>query len=134
VPDINDFVAGMKVSLKNRGVTTMEFPHLLRLVEGNQFDTIYHEHFSYFSFMTVEKIFASHGITLSTSKNWTTHGGSIRIFGRHAEVDTGKHRFRQGSGTKGSEIRAGYELQILNLLFAFATRSTDTQCASFSES
>ena len=62
VPDINDFVKGMKILLKPDGVITMEFPHLMRLMEENQFDTIYHEHFSYFSFMTVEKIFAAHGL------------------------------------------------------------------------
>ena len=63
VPDLNDFVAGMKILLKPGGVITMEFPHLLRLMQENQFDTIYHEHFSYFSFMTVEKVFARHGLT-----------------------------------------------------------------------
>src|SRR5438445_2867329 len=64
VPDLNDFVAGMKILLKPSGVITMEFPHLQRLMEENQFDTIYHEHFSYFSFVTVEKIFGAHGIAL----------------------------------------------------------------------
>ena len=64
VPDLNDFVAGMKIALKPTGVITMEFPHLMRLMEGNQFDTIYHEHFSYFSFLTAEKVFAAHGLTL----------------------------------------------------------------------
>ena len=69
VPDLNDFVAGMKILLKPGGVLTMEFPHLLRLMAENQFDTIYHEHFSYFSFLTVEKIFAAHGSRCSTSSN-----------------------------------------------------------------
>jgi SAM-dependent methyltransferase len=85
VPDLNDFVRGLKVLLKPDGVLTMEFPHLLRLIEQNQFDTIYHEHFSYFSFTTVEKVFAHHGITLFDVQELPTHGGSIRIFGRHAE-------------------------------------------------
>jgi SAM-dependent methyltransferase len=85
VPDLNDFVAGMKIMLKPNGVITMEFPHLFRLMERNQFDTIYHEHFSYFSFMTVNKVFAAHGLTLFDVEELTTHGGSIRIFGRHAE-------------------------------------------------
>jgi SAM-dependent methyltransferase len=85
VPDLNDFVAGMKIMLKPGGVITMEFPHLLRLMERNQFDTIYHEHFSYFSFMTVNKVFAAHGLTLFDVEELTTHGGSIRIFGRHTE-------------------------------------------------
>ncbi|MCE5229776.1 class I SAM-dependent methyltransferase [bacterium] len=85
VPDLNDFVAGMKIMLKPGGVLTMEFPHLLRLMRENQFDTIYHEHFSYFSFMTVEKIFARHGLTLFDVEELPTHGGSLRIYGRHAE-------------------------------------------------
>lgn len=88
VPDINDFVAGMKISLKPAGVITMEFPHLQRLMEGNQFDTIYHEHFSYFSVIAVERIFAEHGITLFDVEELKTHGGSIRIYGRHLEDGT----------------------------------------------
>jgi hypothetical protein len=85
VPDINDFVAGMKILLGARGVITMEFPHLQRLMAQNQFDTIYHEHFSYLSFVAVERIFAHHGITLFDVEELPTHGGSLRIFGRHAE-------------------------------------------------
>ena len=85
VPDINDFVAGMKILLADKGVLTMEFPHLLRLVQENQFDTIYHEHFSYLSFYTVEQIFAHHGITLFDVEELPSHGGSLRIFGRHTE-------------------------------------------------
>jgi SAM-dependent methyltransferase len=85
VPDIVDFVAGMKVLLKAEGVITMEFPHLLQLVENNQFDTIYHEHFSYLSFYTVNKIFAAQGLTLFDVEELPTHGGSLRIFAKHAE-------------------------------------------------
>lgn len=85
VPNINDFIAGMKILLKPTGVITMEFPHLMRLMEENQFDTIYHEHFSYFSFLTVEKIFAAHGLTLFDVQELPTHGGSLRIFARHSE-------------------------------------------------
>ncbi len=85
VPDLNDFVAGMKIALKPHGVVTMEFPHLLRLILENQFDTIYHEHFSYFSFTTVEAIFAAHKLTLFDVEELPTHGGSLRIYGRHAE-------------------------------------------------
>jgi hypothetical protein len=85
VPKLNDFVAGMKLLLKPEGVITMEFPHLYRLMERNQFDTIYHEHFSYFSFLTVEKVFAAHGLTLFDVEELETHGGSLRIYGRHAE-------------------------------------------------
>jgi SAM-dependent methyltransferase len=85
VPKINDFVAGMKLLLKPDGVITMEFPHLYRLMDQNQFDTIYHEHFSYLSFMTVEKVFAAHGLTLFDVEELGTHGGSLRIYGRHVE-------------------------------------------------
>jgi SAM-dependent methyltransferase len=85
VPDLNSFVAGMKILLKPGGVITMEFPHLLRLIDENQFDTIYHEHFSYFSFFTAEKIFAAHGMKLFDVDEIPTHGGSLRIYACHAE-------------------------------------------------
>jgi hypothetical protein len=88
VPDLNDFVGGMKILLKTKGVITMEFPHLVRLMEENQFDTIYHEHFSYFSFTTVTQVFAAHGLTLFDVDELPTHGGSLRIYGRHAEDST----------------------------------------------
>jgi SAM-dependent methyltransferase len=88
VPDLNDFVAGMKRLLAQSGVITMEFPHLQRLIEENQFDTIYHEHFSYFSFVTVENVFAHHGLTIFDVEELPTHGGSLRIYARHAENTT----------------------------------------------
>lgn len=88
VPDINDFVGGMKLMLAERGVITMEFPHLLQLIQNNQFDTIYHEHFSYLSFSTVNRIFAHHGLTLFDVEELPTHGGSIRIYGRHKEDES----------------------------------------------
>jgi hypothetical protein len=88
VPDLNDFVAGLALLLAPRGVITMEFPHLMRLIEGNQFDTIYHEHFSYFSFLTTERIFAAHGLVLFDVEELPTHGGSHRIFARHADDAT----------------------------------------------
>lgn len=87
VPDINDFVGGLKIALKAGGVITFEFPHLLRLIEQNQFDTIYHEHFGYLSFLAVEKIFAHHGLTLFDVEELPTHGGSLRIFARHTDDD-----------------------------------------------
>ena len=83
VPDLNDFVAGLKYLLKPQGIITMEFPHLLCLIEENQFDTIYHEHFSYFSFITVEKVFREHGLTIFDVEELSTHGGSLRIYARH---------------------------------------------------
>jgi 2-polyprenyl-3-methyl-5-hydroxy-6-metoxy-1,4-benzoquinol methylase len=84
VPDINDFVSGMKILLEPEGVITLEFPSLLELIQGNQFDTIYHEHFSYLSFSVVERIFSHHGITIFDVEKLSTHGGSLRVYGRHA--------------------------------------------------
>jgi SAM-dependent methyltransferase len=88
VPDLNDFVGGIKLVLGPRGVVTMEFPHLLHLIGRNEWDTIYHEHFSYFSFLTVSKVFASHGMTLFDVEELPTHGGSLRVYGRHAEDES----------------------------------------------
>ena len=88
VPDINDFVQGIKLFLKPNGIITMEFPHLHRLVEGNQFDTIYHEHFSYLSFSTARRIFSKYEIELFDVDELPTHGGSLRIYGCHAGNNT----------------------------------------------
>ena len=85
VPDINDFVGGMKILLKPKGVITMEFPHLIRLMQENQFDTIYHEHFSYFSLYSVERIFEAHGLNIFDVDQIPTHGGSLRIYACHQE-------------------------------------------------
>lgn len=85
VPGLNDFVAGLKILLAPTGVLTMEFPHLLRLMDEDQFDTIYHEHYSYFSFATVRNVFAAHGLTLFDVEELPTHGGSLRIYARHDE-------------------------------------------------
>ncbi len=85
VPNINDFVAGMKILLAPEGLITMEFPHLMQLIEQNQFDTIYHEHFSYLGFTTVERIFAYHGLVIFDVEEIPTHGGSLRIYARHDE-------------------------------------------------
>ena len=89
VPDLNDFVAGIKMVLKDGGVITLEFPHLMQLIEQNQFDTIYHEHFSYFSFYTANLIFKRNGLELFDVEQIPTHGGSLRIYGKHKE-DTSK--------------------------------------------
>jgi SAM-dependent methyltransferase len=85
VPDINDLVEGIKIFLREDGLVTMEFPDVLRLIEFNQFDTIYHEHFSYLSFGTVQEIFNYHGLVLFDVEELPTHGGSLRIYGRHEE-------------------------------------------------
>ena len=83
VPDINDFVRGLKIALKPEGTVTMEFPHLLNLIKENQFDTIYHEHFSYLSFHSVKQIFENQGLKLYDVEKYPTHGGSIRVFAAH---------------------------------------------------
>ena len=108
VPDINDFVAGMKILLAEGGVITMEFPHLYQLMRQNQFDTIYHEHFSYLSFSVVNKIFAHHGITLFDVEELSTHGGSIRIFGRHSE-DNSKAVTERAKAMLQMELDGGFE-------------------------
>lgn len=115
VPDLNDFIAGMKTLLKPDGVITMEFPHLLRLMQQNQFDTIYHEHFSYFSFFVVEGAFARHGLTLFDVEELSTHGGSLRIYARHSEytalsVSESVHRLRALELTLGFDQLKTYAL------------------------
>ncbi len=124
VPDINDFVAGMKHLLKPEGVITMEFPHLLRLVEGNQFDTIYHEHFSYLSFYTVERIFAHHGLTLFDVEELPTHGGSLRIYARHTSHEARPVTERVAE-LREREVQAG----VLDLSFyaAFEEKTKETK-------
>ncbi len=126
VPDINDFVAGMKIVLKADGVITMEFPHLLRLMQENQFDTIYHEHFSYLSFTTVEKVFAKHGLTLFDVEELTTHGGSLRIYARHVEDETKAVEPRVAE-LKAREAAAG--LTSLAAYAAFAEQVRETKRA-----
>ena len=83
VPDLNDFVEGMKILLSPNGIITVEFPHLMRLMEKNQFDTIYHEHFSYFSLLTVNRVFAAHDLKIFDVDELSTHGGSLRIYACH---------------------------------------------------
>jgi hypothetical protein len=88
VPDINDFVGGMKIILNELGVITMEFPHLVQLIDNNQFDTIYHEHFSYLSFFTVKQIFEAQGLAMFDVEEIPTHGGSLRIYAKHDNDET----------------------------------------------
>lgn len=107
VPNINDFLTGMKILLSPSGLITMEFPHLMRLVDEIQFDTIYHEHFSYFSLLAVDRIIAAHGLVVYDVEELTTHGGSLRIYVKHVEDDT---RIISGrvNALKEREINAGY--------------------------
>lgn len=106
VPDINDFVAGLKIALKPDSIITMEFPHLLQLVANNQFDTIYHEHFSYLSLHTTKQIFAKQNLTIFDVEELSTHGGSLRIFAKHAENET--HKISPNvANLSAKEIEAG---------------------------
>src|SRR4030095_13055723 len=98
---------GLKVFLKPTGLITIEFPHLMKLMEENQFDTIYHEHFSYFSFVTAEKIFARHGLTLFDVEALTTHGGSLRVYAGHVE-DTSKVLSVRARELREREETAGF--------------------------
>jgi SAM-dependent methyltransferase len=90
VPDLNDFVEGLKILLKPEGVLTLEFPHLLRLIELNEFDTIYHEHFSYFSLLTTVKLMEAHGLRVFDVEELKSHGGSLRVYACRAESQTHK--------------------------------------------
>jgi len=113
VPDLNDFVAALRIALKPDGIITIEFPHLLRLMESNQFDTIYHEHFSYFSFAAAERIFAAHGLSLFDVEELPTHGGSLRIYGCHAgsgrEIDSRVNAMHRQEQDAGLDTIASYE-------------------------
>lgn len=124
VPDVNDFVKGTKILLKPQGVVTMEFPHLMRLMEENQFDTIYHEHFSYFSFLTVEKIFAAHGLTIFDVEELPTHGGSLRIYARHTQ-DTSKQVGPRVAELREREIASGFTR--LERYFSFGDQVIETK-------
>lgn len=108
VPDLNDFVGGMKRLLKPGGIITMEFPHLLRLMDGTQFDTIYHEHFSYFSFGTAQQVFQHHGLTIFDVDELPTHGGSLRIYARHDD-DATRTVTERVHVLKALEVSRGFE-------------------------
>jgi SAM-dependent methyltransferase len=129
VPDLNDFVAGMKRLLKPTGVITMEFPHLQRLMEQNQFDTIYHEHFSYFSFFTVEQVFAAHALTLFDVDELPTHGGSIRIYARH-EQDSSKPVSARAQQLRARELALGFNRLQTYQNFAEQVKSTKRKILS----
>jgi 2-polyprenyl-3-methyl-5-hydroxy-6-metoxy-1,4-benzoquinol methylase len=130
VPDLNDFVAGMKMLLKPQGVITMEFPHLQRLMEEKQFDTIYHEHFSYFSFLTAEKIFAAHGLTVFDVEELPTHGGSLRIYGRHTE-DASRPVGPRITELRTREESAGYTRMECYSRFAEQVKETKRKLLEF---
>jgi len=124
VPDLNDFVSGLKLLLSEEGVITMEFSHLLKLMEGNQFDQIYQEHYCYFSLIAVEQVFAAHGLVLFDVEELSTHGGSLRIYARHSEDET-KPVLDSVQELRTREIAKGYtKLDIYN---AFSERVVETK-------
>ncbi len=130
VPDINDFVRGMKIILKPHGIITLEFPHLMRLMDENQFDTIYHEHFSYFSFISVEKIFSRHGLTIFDVEELSTHGGSLRIYVRHAE-DLSKPVGQRVTDLRGREEAVGFTSLEYYLSFSEKVRKIKREILTF---
>jgi SAM-dependent methyltransferase len=123
VPDINDFVKGIKIALKPNGVNTFEFPHLCKLVQFNQFDTIYHEHFSYLSFTALKSVFEKQGLEFFDVQELPTHGGSLRIFTKHIE-DTSKEvlptvanmlKMEQEIGVDSLEYYKGFQEKVENI-------------------
>ncbi len=127
---LNDFVSGLRLLLKPHGVITMEFPHLLRLMAEKQFDTIYHEHFSYFSLRTVRAVFAAHGLTLFDVDELPTHGGSLRIYARHKE-DTAHPVTPRVADLLVREEAAGLQCVDTYLAFAEEVKATKRRCLEF---
>jgi SAM-dependent methyltransferase len=132
VPDINDFVGGLKILLAPNGVITLEFPHLLQMIEGNYFDTIYHEHYSYLSLLAVERIFQRHGLAVFDAEELATHGGSLRLFVSHPEAKRGESErllaFRKreaDAGLAGPEVYAAFAAQVKECKRALLTLLID---------
>ena len=123
VPDINDFTRGLKAALKPGGTITLEFPHLMRLIEHTQFDTVYHEHFSYLSLYTVSRIFAAAGLRVSDVDELPTHGGSLRVFGCHA--DDARNDSASVTAVLDAEVTAG--LQSLAVYGRFQQRADEVK-------
>jgi SAM-dependent methyltransferase len=130
VPDLNDLVQGMKILLNPHGVITMEFPHLMRLMTENQFDTIYHEHFSYFSFLTAQRVFAAHDLVLFDVEELPTHGGSLRIYARHQE-DGAKPVSPRVRELRDREEAAGFTQLAYYRSFAEQVKATKRKLLSF---
>jgi 2-polyprenyl-3-methyl-5-hydroxy-6-metoxy-1,4-benzoquinol methylase len=126
VPDLRDFVAGLKQALKPGGIVTLEFPHLLRLIEGNQFDTIYHEHFSYFSFCTAESVLCQQGLAVFDVEELATHGGSLRVFASQGS-DGALPAESRVKALRERELVAG--IQKLETYCRFAERARETKRA-----
>ncbi len=130
VPNLNDFIAGLKIILNPNGILTMEFPHVLQLIQQNQFDTIYHEHFSYFSFLTVDKIFAAHNLTLFDVEELQTHGGSLRIYAKHDDAENPSISERV-KDLKAKEIAAGLHLIETYITFGEKVKETKRKLLRF---
>jgi len=130
IPNLNDCVQGLASLLNPHGVITMEFPHVMRLMAENQFDTIYHEHFFYFSLLTVERIFAAHGLTIYDVEELPTHGGSLRIFARHA-AHTSMPMQPPVKALKASETAAGLNGLPAYQAFAHQVETTRQEVRSF---
>jgi hypothetical protein len=124
VPDLNDFVAGLKILLGAHGVVTIEFPHLLQTIDGNQFDQVYHEHFSYFSLYSAERIFAAHGLPIYDVEELPTHGGSIRIHACHVN-DGSKPPTKRLFDLRAREVDAG--VGSLEYYASFESRVRETK-------
>jgi len=130
VPDLNDFVAGMRTVLKPKGVITVEFPHLQRLIEENQFDTIYHEHFSYFSLLAAEKVFARQGLKIFDVEELKTHGGSLRLFAGHEE-DASKSATPRLAKLRERERALGFTNLATYFTFADGVKETKRKLLEF---
>ncbi len=130
VPDLHDFVGGFKALLAPRGVITFEFPHLMRLIEGNQFDTIYHEHFSYFSLGTARAILEAHDLTIFDVEEFPSHGGSLRIYARHRDDMSKPDTTRLADLRKREEAAGVFTLDYYRS-FAASVRETKRQLLTF---
>ena len=130
VPDLNDFVKGMKILLKPAGIVTLEFPHLMKLIEENQFDTIYHEHFSYFSFISVESILAFHGLKIFDVEELPTHGGSLRIYACHDD-DNQKASGERVVELRNRELTKGFKKLNYYSLFGEQVKKTKLKLLKF---
>ena len=132
VPDVNDFVGGLRTLLKPTGVLTMEFPHVLRLLEENQFDTIYHEHFSYWSLLSVQKVLDAHDLAIFDVEELSTHGGSLRIFACPRARETGiKSRSHRVEELRQRELAAGLDRAETYIAFGERINKVKRQLLSF---
>lgn len=130
VPDLNDFIAGLKIMMKPGAVMTIEFPHLLATMQGNQFDQVYHEHYCYFSLIAAERVFAHHGIRIFDVEEVSTHGGSLRIFGRH-EADAGRPVTDRLLTFRQRELDAGLDRMETYASFAEQVRETKRKALTY---